>query len=138
MVDVGELEAGTSWTHERTFTSADVERFAELSGDEGHHHLVAQSDGAVLVHGLLTATLPTKLGGDLDFLARRMVFEFPRPVHTGQSINCELNLDRVEERDDRYDLAASFECTTSDDEVVLRGEIEGVVMKDRVDSGDRL
>ncbi len=138
MVDVGELEAGTSWTHERTFTPEDVERFTELSGDEGHHHLVAESDGAVLVHGLLTATLPTKLGGDIDFLARRMVFEFPRPVYTGQDITCELTVDRLAEREDRYDLAVSFECTMSDDEVVLRGETDGVVLKERIDSGDRL
>lgn len=137
MVDAGELEVGTSWTHERRFTREDVKRFAELSGDEGHHHLV-DGDGTVLVHGLLTATLPTKLGGDIDFLARRMTFEFPRPVYTGQDLTCELTVDRLEARDDRYDLAASFECTTAGGEVVLRGETDGVVMKDRVDSGDRL
>lgn len=133
MVDLDELEPGTRQSYERTFTRADVERFAALSRDEGYHHLVADRDGTVLVHGLLTATLPTKLGGDIDFLARSMRFEFPRPVYTGQAITCQLTVDSLEERADRYDLAASFECTTADGDVVLRGETDGVVMKTRVE-----
>lgn len=132
MVDLDEIEPGTRRSYERTFTRADVERFAELSRDDGYHHLVADSDGTVLVHGLLTATLPTKLGGDIDFLARRMTFEFPRPVYTGQPITCELTVDRLEEGDGRYELAASFDCTTPDGETVLRGETDGVVLKGRV------
>ncbi|NIS30185.1 MAG: dehydratase, partial [Actinobacteria bacterium] len=63
MVDLAEIEPGSRHTYERTFDREDVERFAELSRDEGYHHLVAEGDGPVLVHGLLTATLPTKLGG---------------------------------------------------------------------------
>lgn len=131
MVDVADLEPGTSLTYERTFTREDVERFADLSRDEGYHHLVEDSGGTVLVHGLLTATMPTKVGGDLDYVARTMHFEFPRPVYTGQAVTCELTLDTLEERDDRYRLAASFECTTEDGTVVLRGESDGVVFKDR-------
>lgn len=133
MVDLDEIEPGTRRSYERTFTRGDVERFTELSRDAGYHHLVADSDGRVLVHGLLTATLPTKLGGDLDYLARRMVFEFPRPVYTGQPITCVMTVDSLEERADRYELVASIECTGPDGEVVLRGETDGVVMKDRVE-----
>lgn len=85
----------------------------------------------VLVHGPLTATLPTKLGGDLDFLARSMRFDFPRPVYTGQAVTCTLTVERLEDGGDRYHLAASFACTTPDDAVVMRGESEGVALKDR-------
>lgn len=133
MVELDAIEPGTRRSYERTFTREDVERFTELSRDEGYHHLVADSDGRVLVHGLLTATLPTKLGGDLDYLARRMVFEFPRPVYTGQPITCVMTVDSLEERADRYELATSIECTGPDGEVVLLGETDGVVFKARVE-----
>lgn len=86
MADPGDLQHGTTVTDDRTFTCADVELFADLSRDESYRHLVSGADGSVLVPGLLTATLPTKLGGDIDFLARSMQFSFPRPVHTGQPI----------------------------------------------------
>ena len=131
MVELASVEPGTTLTYERTFTREEVERFAELSRDDGYHHLVADTDGTVLLHGLLTATLPTKIGGDLDFLARSMGFEFPNPAFTGQAITCELTLEELEERDDRYDLASSFECTSADGTVVMRGESDGVVLKDR-------
>ena len=131
MVDVESIEPGTQHTYTRTFTRDDVERFAELSRDDGYHHLVADEDGTVLVHGLLTATLPTKLGGDLDYVARTMAFEFPRPVFTGQTVTCVGTVQSYDEREDRYALEFSFECTTADGTVVLRGESEGVVFKDR-------
>ena len=92
---------------------------------------MGDAEGAVLVHGLLTATLPTKLGGDLDYLARSMHVEFPRPVVTGQAVTCELTVEFLEVREDRYALAAGFECATPDGTVVRRGDSEGVVFKDR-------
>ena len=123
-----EYGTGDKLSYERTFSEADVERFAEVSHDEGAHHTTADEDGTLVVHGLLTATLPTKLGGDIDFLARTMEFEFHRPVYTGQTVRCELTLDAVTERDDRYDVAGTYVCTV-DDDVVMRGESDGVVLK---------
>jgi acyl dehydratase len=121
-------EAGDTLSYERSFTTEDVERFAEVSRDEGAHHTTADEDGTLVVHGLLTATLPTKLGGDINFLARTMEFEFHRPVYTGQTVRCELTLDAVAEREDRYDVAGTYVCTV-DGEVVMRGESDGVVLK---------
>jgi acyl dehydratase len=123
MVD---LTTGETLVYERTFTAEDVQQFAEVSLDEGTHHTTADEDGTFVVHGLLTATLPTKLGGDIDFLARTMEFEFHRPVYTGQTVRCELTLDKVTERDDRYDVAGTYVCTVEGD-VVMRGESDGVV-----------
>lgn len=128
MVTGSTFEVGEDSTYSRTFTNAEVEQFAELSNDEGYHHLVANEDGQVVLHGLLTATMPTKLGGDIDFLARSMYFEFPRPAHTGVEITCTTTFEEVEERDGRTELKVSFECETEDGEVVLRGHSEGVVM----------
>lgn len=123
-----DIEEGDTLSYTRTFTNEEVQQFAELSRDEGYHHMVADEDGRVVLHGLLTATLPTKQGGDLDYVAREMHFEFPRPAYTGVAITCTTTVERIEERDGRTELAASFVCETEDGNVVLRGETEGVVM----------
>ncbi|WP_411968443.1 dehydratase [Haloferax sp. YSSS75] len=122
------LREGDSKTYTRTFTPDEVEQFAALSNDEGSHHLVEDDDRRVVLHGLLTATMPTKLGGDIDFLARSMEFEFPRPAHTGVEITCEATYESVEEFDDHTALEVSFVCETEHGGVVLRGRSEGVVM----------
>jgi 3-hydroxybutyryl-CoA dehydratase len=108
-----------------------VTQFAELSKDEGYHHVVGDEDGQVVLHGLLTATMPTKLGGDINYLARTMEFEFPRPAYTGVEITCETTIERVEEADGRKELDASFVCETEDGDIVLHGRTEGVVMGGR-------
>ena len=73
---------GETVTFERTFDHADVERFVEVSEDEGTHHLEPDAEGRLLVHGLLTATLPTKVGGRYDVLASTTYgTRFPSVVH---------------------------------------------------------
>ncbi|WP_396612834.1 dehydratase [Haloferax sp. S1W] len=128
MTDDNTLLEGDSKTYTRTFTNEEVQQFANLSKDEGYHHLAENEDGQIVLHGLLTATMPTKLGGDIDFLARTMEFEFPRPAHTGVEITCEATYESVEEHDDRTELAVSFVCETEHGDVVLRGRSEGVIM----------
>ena len=122
---------GETHTFERTFTTDEVERFAELSRDRQDIHTEPDEDGRLMVHGLLTATLPTKIGGDLEVLARTMEFEFHRPVYTGQRIRCTWTFDAVEERDDRYDIVVSVDCENEDTEAVLTGRVEGIIWKDR-------
>lgn len=118
---------GATYTVEREFAPEDVERFAELSGDRQPRHLEPDGDGRRLVHGLLTATLPTKLGGELEILAREMTFEFVRPVYTGEPITCELALDSVTEREDRVDVTGTITCRNDDGDVVLRGSLAGLI-----------
>ncbi|MFB6206706.1 MAG: dehydratase [Haloglomus sp.] len=125
-----DLEPGTTVTHERTFTHEDVRTFTTVSGDEGDHHVEPDDEGRLLVQGLLTATLPTKVGGDLNVLATRMEFEFRRPVHTGEHIVCEVEFTRVERRPDRLDVTADFEAVrTGDDTAVMAGLFEGVIRR---------
>lgn len=121
-------EEGETMTYSRTFTAEEVRQFAALSNDEGYHHMVADDDGQVVLHGLLTATMPTKLGGDIDYVARTMEFEFPRPAYTGVEITCEVTATRVEEQDGRTELDTAVVCETEHGDVVLRGRTEGVVM----------
>ncbi len=49
-------------------------------------------DGRRMVQGLLTASLLTSIGGDLEVLASRMDLQFQRPVYTGETLVCELTV----------------------------------------------
>jgi acyl dehydratase len=127
MTSTPTIEEGQTRSFTRTFTREDVEQFAAVSNDEGSHHVAGDDDGTLVLHGLLTATMPTKLGGDIDFLARTMTFEFPRPAYTGEAITCTTTYESVTHREDRIELEASFVCETENGKVVLRGRSEGVV-----------
>jgi acyl dehydratase len=119
---VGEVRA-----FERRFTDEDVLEFQRLSGDAGHHHARPDAQGRRVVHGLLTATIPTKLGGDMDFLAREMSFEFLRPVFTGDAIRCEMTIAEVTPEARRVRLTLSGSCRNQDGKEVLRFLARGVV-----------
>ena len=80
------MNVGDVRVWERTFTDEDVRLFARFSGDEGDHHLERDAQGRLMVHGLLTATLPTKIGGDMNFIARELTFQFHRPVFAGDTL----------------------------------------------------
>lgn len=121
---------GRTRTFERTFTVDDVQQFADLSGDAQPRHTEPDDDGRVMVQGLLTATMPTKLGGDNEVLARTMEFEFRQPVYTGEPITCRSTYETVVERDDRYEFTSRVECENADGELVLRATIEGLIWKE--------
>ena len=101
--------------------------FAEISGDKGVHHVEADIYGRVMVQGLLTATLPTKLGGDMNYIARHIVFDFVRPVFVGDTITCEGKVESVEPGDGRLSVSLSFVCLNQDGKEVMRGSTEGVI-----------
>ncbi|GAA0603832.1 MaoC/PaaZ C-terminal domain-containing protein [Virgibacillus siamensis] len=121
------LHEGAIITFERTFTMEDVELFTRISGDEGKHHLTPDEQGRVVIQGLLTATLPTKIGGDNNVLARTMEFEFLRPVFTGDKIICEVTVDKLERQTDRTAITSSFRCRNQKDREVLKGYFAGVI-----------
>jgi acyl dehydratase len=121
---------GETHTHERTFTREDVRRFGELSGDRQPIHTERDEEGRLIVQGLLTATIPTKIGGDLEFLARTMEYDFRRPVHTGETITCEWTTESVVEREDRYEATGTAVCRNDEDVVVMSGSFEGIVRKE--------
>jgi 3-hydroxybutyryl-CoA dehydratase len=123
------LQAGDIITFERTFTFRDVELFTEISGDKGIHHLTPDEQGRLVVQGLLTATLPTKVGGDHNVLARNMTFEFLRPVLTGDTIICEVKIEKYEKQEkNRTAIRATFICTNQNEKEVLTGEFSGVIL----------
>ena len=121
---------GDTHAFERAFTEAEVRQFAALSGDDQPRHTDPDADGRLLVQGLLTATLPTAIGGDLEMLAHEMDLEFRRPVYTGEPITCEWTHETVEAREDRYAVTADVDCRNADGETVLSATIEGFVEAD--------
>ncbi|WP_440604149.1 hotdog domain-containing protein [Bacillus sp. GB_SG_008] len=123
------LKVGDIISFERTFSVKDVELFTEISGDEGIHHRTPDEQGRLVIQGLLTATLPTKVGGDHNVLARSMNFEFLRPVFTGDIIFCEVTIEKFEKQDNnRTAIMASFLCTNQNEKQVLRGNFAGVIL----------
>lgn len=123
------LRVGDIITFERTFKLEDVELFTKGSGDEGTHHTTADELGRHFIQGLLTATLPTKIGGDNNVLARTMNFEFLRPVFTGDRIICEVTIEEYEEQDNnRKSIVASFLCINQNEKQVLSGNFTGVII----------
>lgn len=123
------LSEGATHTFERTFTREDVRQFAAVSGDTQKRHTEPDEDGRLMVHGLLTATLPTKIGGDLEVLAHTMEFEFRKPVYTGETISCTWTMERVEKQGDRYEITADVVCERGDD-IVLTATVDGLVRDD--------
>ena len=119
---------GESVSYTRTFTVEDVQAFADVSLDRGIHHMEADKDGRLLVHGLLTATIPTKLGGDIDYLAQQMTYRFHRPVFTGDQVTCECKATKVENRGDRSYVEFDIRCTNQSGKEVLTGSTTGVVL----------
>jgi 3-hydroxybutyryl-CoA dehydratase len=121
------MKVGDIFVWERTFEQKDVEKFCEVSGDNGDHHIHSDKDGRLIVQGLLTATLPTKIGGDHSVLASNMQFNFFRPVFTGDTIKCEVTITQYEPQDTRINIKASFNCINQNDKKVLDGSFQGII-----------
>lgn len=121
------VEEGQAFSWERTFTRHDVEDFARLSGDAGIHHVTPDSAGRIMVHGLLTATVPTKIGGDMNYIARQMTFEFLRPVYVGDTIRVDGTITRVSPSGRQLQVAVAFECRNQHGKTVLTGTSHGII-----------
>jgi 3-hydroxybutyryl-CoA dehydratase len=121
------LSVGQRFTWQRTFTVDDVRQFGNLSGDRGVHHIAPDTDGRVMVQGLLTATLPTKVGGDLNFIAREMTFQFLRPVFTGEAITTNVTVAEIEEDGARQWAVVEAACVNGDGKEVLLARVRGFI-----------
>jgi 3-hydroxybutyryl-CoA dehydratase len=121
------MQVGDKLSWSRTFTEEDIRVFAKVSGDEGVHHLVPDEQGRLMAHGLLTATLPTKIGGDLNFIARELTFQFHRPVFAGDTIVCEVELVELEPAEQFTRVVTKWVCRNQHAKEVMTGEGRGVI-----------
>lgn len=123
------MQVGDVISWQRTFSEEDISLFARLSGDQGEHHLRPDEKGKLMAHGLLTATLPTKIGGDINLIAREMTFAFHRPVFAGDTITCEVTLTAVEPAEKYFNLTSTWICRNQDGKEVLTGGGRGIVRR---------
>jgi len=129
VIDVSKLKAGDRHVHERTFTADEVRLFAELSGDRGAHHFTPDARGRLMMHGLLTATMPTKLGGDMQYVARDMRFDFVKPAWSGEKLTCLGVVEKVIPQSTRLKVAFSFTVTRDNGEVLMQGTSSGSIYR---------
>ena len=122
------VQAGQTMSWERTFTLEDVRAFSAVSHDRGTHHEEPDAHGRLMVQGLLTASLPTKLGGDMNYLARVMTFEFLRPVFTGDTCKCIFTADEVTPEPGRDRLKGRAVVINQHGKEVLRCTFDGVIL----------
>jgi len=115
----------TSW--QRTFTEEDIRLFNQVSGDQGVHHVTPDEQGRLMVHGLLTATVPTKLGGDMNFIAREMKFQFHRPVFAGDTVSCEAIIVMFEPAEQYTNVRTEFVCRNQHGKEVMTGRAQGII-----------
>lgn len=121
----GPIQPGDRFTIYRTFTHEDVHSFSTLTGDKGNHHMAPDSEGRLIVHGLLTGSLPTILGGALNFLIATMTYNFHAPVFTGEKITCSLTIDTAKPAKRGLQLTASIACINEQGVAVLTGSCAG-------------
>ena len=127
------MEISASITWERTFTEEDIRLFNQVSGDEGIHHIMPDEQGHLMVHGLLTATIPTKIGGDMNFIAREMRFQFHRPVFAGDTVKCEAIIVEFEPGEEYINVRTEFVCRNQHGKEVMTGHAQGIVRQVKSD-----
>lgn len=121
------MKVGDIFTWQRSFTEADIRLFGKLSGDEGTHHVQSGEQGRLMAQGLLTATLPTKIGGDLNFIAREMSFQFLRPVYEADTIECQVTITDLREESDVVTVASKWICRNQRGKEVMNGHAVGII-----------
>jgi acyl dehydratase len=121
------MKVGDVFSWQRTFTEEDIGLFSRVSGDQGAHHLEYDGQGRLMAHGLLTATLPTKIGGDMNFIARELCFQFLRPVFAGDTVTCEVTI-TAWQREDRFNRQSStWVCRNQHGKEVMTGHAHGII-----------
>ena len=121
------MKPGDTLSWKRTFSEEDIRLFARVSGDDGEHHHVPDAQGRLMAHGLLTASLPTKIGGDMNLIAREMVFRFHRPVFSGDTIECVVTLLEAMQADGYLDIDTEWRCTNQHGKEVMTGGGKGII-----------
>lgn len=121
------MKVGDTVTWERTFTEDDIRLFNKVSGDKGVHHVVPDEQGRLMVHGLLTASVPTKIGGDMNFIAREMKFQFHRPVFAGDTVTCVVTVVQFEPSESYISVKTDFVCRNQKGKEVMSGYAHGVI-----------
>lgn len=124
------LRVGDSVSFDRTFRNEEILAFGQITDHLGIQHTQPNPRGNLMAHGLLLAALPTKIWGEMSFLARDLTFEFLHPVYAGDPVHCTATVTNLEEAPRGTRLTVSFECTGPQGTPVMRGTGHGLVLRE--------
>jgi hypothetical protein len=117
-----DVRVGSVLTYSCAYSADDLEVFNELSGR-------SPDEAAGFVPDLLTLAPLTKIGGDLNYIAQRMVWTAHRRVLVGERLEAQLVVQRLEERESGVKVAFTAQIIGEAGDVVVHGESKGIVAK---------
>jgi acyl dehydratase len=116
---------GAVFEYRRAFSRAEILAFADLSGDHGEHHVHGDR---LMAHGLLVASIVTKIGGDLNYISQEMLLRFEAPVYEGEEVTGRITLTGV--IDKRLRKKIEMECNLFKGDVpVVSGTSYGQILR---------
>ncbi|MFQ5979348.1 MAG: MaoC family dehydratase [Candidatus Heimdallarchaeota archaeon] len=132
-----EIRVGESAELKRTINEADIEKFAELSGDYNPIHMNEEFARTTIfksriAHGILTAAfISAVLARDLPgpgsiLLSQKLIFK--KPVRIGDTITARVEVSNKDKEKERISLRTT--CTNQNNELVVDGEALTMPMKD--------
>jgi len=124
----GMLKTGDVFTCKRSFSIEDVERFKDISSDRNKYHEIKDEKGRLIVHALLVATLPTKIGGEIGLLARTMNYSLQKPVYTGETIECRITITGVFPHEKGTKATADCVCINEKGVDVMKAYFDGIIL----------
>ena len=106
-----------------------MESFAHITRDYNPIHfderfVRTKNFNGRICHGLLVASILTEVGGQIGWLASEMNFRFRRPVYFGDTVECELTITEIDERN-RARARATYR--NQDGTIVLEADLAGIV-----------
>lgn len=128
-MSAGGLVLGARYEYSRRISAEDIRQFTAASHDANVYHVQEDESGRLIAHGLLVASLATKLGGDLRFLARTMTFEFVKPTYSGDTLTCVATVASLIEQRGRVKCRFTLSITNQKGEVVMTGATAGMIKK---------
>ena len=121
------VDIGYKTTHMKTITEADINLFAEVSGDFNPVHMNEEFAkktffGGRIAHGVIPIALLSAVGAKLPGLVilLSMSSRFLKPVRIGDSITAVGEVTAV--RKDKGIVTLKNTCTNQNGEVVVEGE----------------
>lgn len=127
----GKVEVGKSATMSRTIVAADVQHFAEISGDTNPVH----SGEAAVVHGaflnaMVSCVMGTELPGPGSMVVSQSI-KYPNPCHVGDTVTVSVAVTgmKADLIKCRYSVMAQSGSEVASSKPVLTGEAN-LIMSD--------
>lgn len=138
MTDVCGVRVGDHADFEKTVTTEDIQKFAEVTGD--HNPLHSDADyarktrfGECIAHGMLSAgfisaVLGTKLAPNACAIYLSQTLRFLRPVKVGDTVRATVEVKGIEA--EKRMVTLETECFNQNGEALVKGE--AVILLDPV------